>query len=312
MQAAVPPPIREPASLILAKLHGWVNGFFLQLPNLVAALVFVVLAYWAGRLVARGVRKLAQRRGRHDLGNILGSIGFAVIMLAAALVAAVIVFPGINPADALATLGIGSVAVGFAFKDILQNLFAGVLLLINRPFRRGDQIVVKDFEGTVEHIESRATHIKTYDGRRVIIPNADIYTSPVTVNTAFPTRRDHFDIGIGYGDDPDRACRLFAEAVARMADVAPDPAPEVLPWGLDASSVTLRARWWTGSKRTEIVHVKAAVIRALFDCAKANGIDLPYPTQTILFHDQTEEADGDRARQREGWPAPVSGDAARA
>ena len=129
-------------------------------------------------------------------------------MTAAALVACVIVFPSVNPADALATLGIGSVAVGFAFKDILQNLFAGVLLLLRRPFRRGDQIVVKDYEGTVEHIESRATHIKTYDGRRVIIPNSDIYTSPVTVNTAFPIRRDQFDVGIGYGDDVDLATRV--------------------------------------------------------------------------------------------------------
>ena len=224
-------------------------------------------------------------------------------MVAAVLIASVIVFPSVKPATIISSLGIGSVAIGFAFKDILQNLLAGVLLLVNRPYRRGDQIVVKDFEGTVEHIESRATLIKTYDGRRVIIPNSDVYTSPVVVNTAFPTRRDQFDIGISYGDKPDRAMTVFAEAIAKVEGVEADPAPEVLPWGLDASSVTLRARWWSSSKRTDIVHLRARVILAIWQAAADTGIDLPFPTQQILFHDQTEESDGDRTRQREGWPA---------
>jgi small-conductance mechanosensitive channel len=209
----------------------------------------------------------------------------------------------VKPATIISSLGIGSVAIGFAFKDILQNLLAGILLLVNRPYRRGDQIVVKDFEGTVEHIQSRATLIKTYDGRRVIIPNSDVYTSPVIVNTAFPLRRDQFDIGIGYGDEPRRAVEVFTAAIAAVDGVETDPAPEVLPWGLDASSVTLRARWWSKSKRTEIIHLRARVILAIWHAASDNAIDLPFPTQQILFHDQTEETDGDRARQREGWPA---------
>lgn len=301
--AAVNATIHQPAALILGKLESWWEGFFLQLPNFVAAVLFLLAAYGVAKLTQRGIRRLAHRRDRTDFGVVIGSLVFAVVMIAAALVACVIVFPSVNPADALATLGIGSVAVGFAFKDILQNLFAGVLLLLRRPFRRGDQIIVKEYEGTVEHIESRATHIKTYDGRRVIIPNADIYTSPVTVNTSFPVRRDEYDVGIGYGDDLDLAMRVFTEAVGRVEEVVAEPAPEVLPWGLDASTVTLRARWWTGSKRLEIVHVKAKVIRAIFQAAKDNAIDLPFPTQVLLLHDQTEEWDGDRARQREGWPA---------
>ncbi len=116
-------------------------------------------------------------------------------------------------------------------------------------------------------------------------------------------RRDQFDIGIGYGDKPDRAMTVFAEAIAKVEGVEADPAPEVLPWGLDASSVTLRARWWSESKRTNIVHLRARVILAIWQAAADNGIDLPFPTQQILFHDQTEETDGDRTRQREGWPA---------
>lgn len=303
MQPVSSPPVKNPIDLILAKLHVAANGFFLQLPNIVGGIVLLIVAYFLGKLIARGVRRAFHRSGRMDLGGVLASLTFGGVMVAAVLIASVIVFPSVKPATIISSLGIGSVAIGFAFKDILQNLLAGILLLVNRPYRRGDQIVVKDFEGTVEHIESRATLIKTYDGRRVIIPNSDVYTSPVVVNTAFPTRRDQFDIGIGYGDKPDRAMTVFAEAIAKIDGVEAEPAPEVLPWGLDASSVTLRARWWSSSKRTDIVHLRARVILAIWQAAADNGIDLPFPTQQILFHDQTEESDGDRTRQREGWPA---------
>ena len=273
------------------------------MPNIIGGIVFVIVAWFAGKLIANGVRRAFHHKGLIDLGGVLASLTFGLVVAAAVLIACVIVFPSVKPATIISSLGIGSVAIGFAFKDILQNLLAGILLLINRPYRRGDQIVVKDFEGTVEHIQSRATLIKTYDGRRVIIPNSDVYTSPVMVNTAFPVRRDQFDIGIGYGDKPDRAMTVFAEAIANVEGVEADPAPEVLPWGLDASSVTLRARWWSESKRTNIVHLRARVILAIWQAAADNGIDLPFPTQQILFHDQTEETDGDRTRQREGWPA---------
>ncbi|MFS0771117.1 mechanosensitive ion channel family protein [Sphingomonas sp. 1P08PE] len=307
-----PPPIRNPLDLIVAKLHDTVNGFFLQLPNILGGIVFLLVAWAAAHFAARGIRRLFGRRDHGDLGSVLGSIAFGAIMIAAVLIASVIVFPSVKPATIISSLGIGSVAIGFAFKDILQNLLAGILLLINRPFRRGDQIAVKDFEGTVEHIQSRATLIKTYDGRRVIIPNSDIYTSPVTVNTAFPTRRDSYDIGIGYGDDPSAAAALFADAIRGIDGVEQDPAPEALPWGLDASSVTLRARWWTKSKRSDMVHLKARIILAIWRTAREHGIDLPYPTTQILFHDQTEATDGDRTRQREGWPVGDSPPAAKA
>ena len=306
MEDVTPPPVKNPIDLILAKLHVAVNEFFLQLPNILGGIVLIIIAYFIGKLIARGVHKAFRHKGLVDLGGVLASLIFGAVMIAAVLISSVIVFPSVKPATIISSLGIGSVAIGFAFKDILQNLLAGILLLVNRPYRRGDQIVVKDYEGTVEHIESRATLIKTYDGRRVIIPNSDVYTSPVVVNTAFPTRRSQFDIGIGYGDDPANACHVFAEAIAKVEGVEPDPKPEVLPWGLDDSYVTVRARWWTDSKRTNVAHIQARVILAIYETAKAEAIDLPYPTQVLLYHDQTEETDGDRNKQREGWPTGKS------
>jgi small conductance mechanosensitive channel len=292
----------NPLVLISSRVSAAIDGFFLQLPNILATAVFVVLVYFAAKYLGRLVTRVVARRDRPDLGTLMGSLTTGTIWIIGLLGAAAILFPSVNPGSILAGLGVGSVAIGFAFKDILQNLLAGILLLIQRPYKRGDQITVLDYEGTIEHIESRATSIKTYDGRRVVIPNAALYTAPVEVHTAFDIRRDDYDVGIGYADDPEKAARLFLDAIKDLEGVQSDPAPEVLPWSLDDSYVTLRVRWWTKSLRTNMVHVRPRVIIALYKTAKAHAIDLPFPTSIMLVHDQTEDTDGDRARQREGWP----------
>jgi small-conductance mechanosensitive channel len=293
----------EPA---IDKIEGFIEGFFWILPNLGIALVvfllFVLMA-WGAR---RTVMHVLQRRSRGDLGLLLGGFVKWGLIVLGLLVVATIVFPSVKPADILATLGIGSVAIGFAFKDILQNWLSGLLILYRQPFRRGDQIKSGDFEGTVEHIEARATLIRTYDGQRVVIPNADIYTRAVTVRTAFPQRRSEYDVGIGYGDDVERACREILSVLTHVEGVAQDPAPEAIPWELDASTVNLKVRWWSDSKRTDVVHTRGRVIAAVKRALSEAGIDLPFPTRVVLFHDQTEASDGDRTRQREGWPAGAS------
>ena len=315
MQAPVPTETADlvttpenPITLITSKVSAAIDGFFLQVPNILATAVFLVVIFFVARYLGRLVTRLVAKRDRPDLGTLLGSMTWGMIWIVGLLGAAAILFPSVHPGSILAGLGVGSVAIGFAFKDILQNLLAGILLLIQRPYKRGDQITVLDYEGTIEHIESRATSIKTYDGRRVVIPNAALFTAPVEVHTAFDVRRDSYDVGIGYGDDPEQASRLFLEAIKDLEGVQPEPAPEVLPWALDDSYVTLRVRWWTRSLRTEMVHVRPRVILALHRTAKAHAIDLPFPTTVMLFHDQSEEADGTRARQREGWPSAGASD----
>ena len=112
----------------------------------------------------------------------------------------------------------------FRSKDILQNLLAGILILIRQPFEIGDQIVSGGHEGTVEKIETRATLIRTYDGRRVVIPNSDIYTDAVIVNTAFAQRRTEHDVMIGSDSDWAEAVRLMVKATAGCEGVEADPA----------------------------------------------------------------------------------------
>lgn len=288
---------------IVDKVEGWINGLIRLTPNLIAALILLVIFYVIGRMLSYGVRRTLARRGRPALANVGSAMMHWAFMILGFLLAATIVLPSLKPGDLLAGMGIGSVAIGFAFKDILQNMLSGILILLRQPFRIGDQVIVGDFEGTVEDIETRATYIKTYDGRRVVIPNSNIYTGSFVVNTAFDHRRSQYDIGIGCSDDWEKAMALMTRAAAGCQGVLADPAPEALPVGIDAYQNTIRLRWWTKSDRASVIHTQGRVILAVYRALDDAGIDMPYPTEVMLFHDQTEETDGNRLTQREGWPA---------
>lgn len=171
------------------KVGAWAEGFAALLPNIiVGAVVWAVLT-----AIAWGIRwsiaRSFKRRGRDDLGEMLSDFVFWGLTLFGLLLALTIILPTLKPGDLVAGLGVGSVAIGFAFKDILQNWLAGLLILMRQPFRRGDQIEMGAIQGTVQRISQRATLIKTYDGRVVVVPNSDIYTQSITVNTAYETRR---------------------------------------------------------------------------------------------------------------------------
>ncbi|MBD2728370.1 mechanosensitive ion channel family protein [Nostoc sp. FACHB-892] len=287
------------------KVQSMINGFIALLPNILLGLiVFIFFLFIASRIKVLVKRLTRNRRSARNLGLVLGRLAQGLTILIGLFIALSIVIPTFRAGDLIQLLGISGVAIGFAFRDILQNFLAGILILLTEPFQIDDQIVFKGFEGTVENIETRATTIRTYDGRRIVIPNSELFTNSVTVNTAFENRRLEYDIGIGYGDDIDRAKQLMLDAMHSVNEVLKDPAPDVLVMELAESTVNIRVRWWVHPpRRADNLISRDKVITAIKKTLVANGIDLPFPTQQILFHDQTEETDGNRSRQREGWPA---------
>lgn len=297
---------QESIAAAWAKIGELINGFIVMLPNIVLAAIVFIAFFLAARWLKMLVKRLTRRhRQARNLGMVLGRLAQGVVILIGLFVALSIVIPTFRAGDLVQLLGISGVAIGFAFRDILQNFLAGILILLTEPFQIDDQIVFNNFEGTVENIETRATTIRTYDGRRIVIPNSQLFTNSVTVNTAFEHRRIEYDIGIGYGDDLEEAKRLMLEAMYSVDEVLRDPAPDVFALELAESSINIRARWWINPpRRIDDLRSRDKVISAIKQKLYVeNGIDLPYPTQQILFHDQTEETDGDRSRQREGWPA---------
>lgn len=276
---------------------------------LLPGLALGMLVFGVFLLIARGVRSGLQRavhlRGRAPgVGIVLGRIGGGLTVLVGLLVGAAVAFPSISAADLFGLLGIGGVAIGFAFRDILQNLLAGILLLLTRPFRIGDQVVAGGYEGTVEDIQVRATIIRTYDNRRAVIPNSDMFSQKVLVNTAYDKRRLQVRVSIGYGDDVERAKRIILDAMRGAEGIIDDPPPRVLIVELGDFAVQLDVFFWIDPpKRSEALDAVDAVLERIKPALQKAGVDLPYPTTQVLFHDQTEASDGDRARQREGWPA---------
>ena len=285
-------------------LQDQVNNLIAALPRIGLSLVVFALFNWASRWIRSAIRRLTEAGGLSaNAGVMLRRLSRWIVIVIGLLIALSIAVPSFTAGQLIQLLGIGSVAIGFAFRNVLENFLAGFLLLLSEPFQVGDQIIVNDFEGTVENIETRATTIRTYDGRRVVIPNASLFTDSVIVNTAFDARRSECVVGVGYGDDVGQAAKLILEVLNNVEGVYKEPAPDVLVAELADFSVNLRARWWTHSRRTDVLAVQSKVVAAIKSILLENGIDLPFPTQQILFHDQTEETDGDRSRQREGWPA---------
>lgn len=292
-------------STVWNKVQSMINSFFALLPNMVLALIVFALFFWIAGVIKGVVKRLTRnRRHARNLGLVLGRLAQGTTILVGLFIALSIVIPSLKAGDLVQLLGISGVAIGFAFRDILQNFLAGILILLTEPFQINDQIIFENFEGTVESIKTRATTIKTYDGRRIVIPNSELFTNSLVVNTAFDNRRLEYDIGIGYGDDIDEAKQLILEAIHETKAVLKDPAPDVLVVDLAESTVNIRARWWiTPPRRADALDIQDKVLTGIKNKLTAHGIDLPFPTQHILFHDQTEETDGDRSRQREGWPA---------
>ena len=288
----------------LKQIQALANDFFTLLPNLVLGVLIFGLAFVVARYVSGLVRSIAERAGQsRGVGLLLGRIAQYGVLIVGFLVALSMVLPSFKASDLIQVLGVGGVAIGFAFKDIFQNFLAGIIILVSRPFRIGDQIVVKNFEGNVEDIQTRATIIRTYDNRVVVIPNTVLFTEEVTVLTANEKRRSEYDVGIGYGDDIAQTKTVILQTLDTLKSIESDPAPDVITVDLGGYNVVLRVRWWTSPKRADVLKAQDEVLSSLKNALTAEGIDLPFPVQTVLFHDQTDANDGDRSKEREGWPA---------
>ncbi len=284
----------------VGSLRDLVHAMIARLPYVAFGLVLFTLFVFLGKLAGRVTRRASTRlKAEPALSELLGRIARVSVMLLGAAGAAVVIFPGLNVGDLVAGLGISSIAIGFALKDVLQNFVAGVLLLVRRPFRVGDEIRTRDHEGTVEAIDVRATRIITYDGERVIVPNGDVYTNVVVVRTAKPTRRIEVRVGIGYEDAIDEAREVIHRALAETAGVEKDPPPFVGVIELAPSAVVVQVFFWTGSSQANVVTVRDRVVDGIKRALDDAGIDMPYP-HTVVVIDSRER--GPRAGATHNMP----------
>lgn len=178
---------------------------------------------------------------------------------------------------------------GFALRDILSNFVSGILILGLRPFRVADQIVVGDTEGTVERIDLRATQIRTYDGRVVLVPNAELFTARVTNNTAAPVRRATVELALGYDVDLAVSTQVLLKACGTIQAVLADPPASVLVTELGPNDISVQVRFWTDSRRSDFVATRSAVRTALVDAMRRAGLGIPSPDRRVLVPGDPEQ-----------------------
>jgi small-conductance mechanosensitive channel len=244
------------------------------LPRTLAALLVLLIVWVVATVVRRLVRAGVPSLVRDvTVQSLVRQMSFYAVWIVGILVALDAL--GLNPQTFVTGLGLTSVALGFALKDIVSNLVSGVLLQALRPFELGDQIVVGTTEGSVEAINLRATHIRTYDGRLVLVPNGEVFTSRVTNNTAAPLRRGSVEIYLDYGQDVSHAIAVAQKIAQETAGVAPTPATYARVRTLDTAGLMLEVRFWTDSQRADFTATSCAVRLAVMLALKQAGIALP-------------------------------------
>lgn len=267
----------------LPKLQAY--GIEYGLLALKALAIFII-----GRIVAGIVRNIADKimaRGGMDdmLRKFLRNILYAILMTF--VIIATISALGIQTASLVAVIGAAGLAVGLALQGSLANFAAGVLMIIFRPYKLGDLVQVAGTEGFVEEVDVFTTVLRTVDKTKIIIPNGQIMSDQIINYTESELRRLELVVGIGYGDDIDKARQVIIDAIKGDKYVVEDPAPGVSVAELGDSSVNLAVRPWVrSSEYAPASHHLNEVVKKALD---ANGLNIPFPQRDVhvFNHDKS-------------------------
>lgn len=265
---------------ISTELQALLQQFLLFVPRLVVALAIFAATLVLSAMAARSVRRrLGARLADPNIARLLAILTRWGLVVLGTLVALEQV--DFDVTSFVAGLGIAGFTVGLALQDIARNFVAGVLLLTRQPFGVGDFIETSGLQGTVLDVTVRDTVIRTLDGETVVVPNFDVYTHPIVNYSGQPQRRRTVHIGLGYGEDVRRAVGVFLAAVRGVDGVLGDPPPTIRAEELGDSALQLAARFWVDQTTDDLLQVHSDVVQAVKEAAERDGIDLPYPTQTV-------------------------------
>ena len=278
-------------SLLLAEIEQYALGLVSAGPRIAAALLLILLTWGLSKLLRLVVSRIAHHaRLRRNLTEVLMMLTGIIVWLVGLLVAMTLLFPSVTPGKALTTLGLGSIAVGFAFKDVFENFLAGLLILIREPFKIGDYIATNErrIEGVVEEITVRDSHIRRTDGQLVVVPNALLFQNPVVVRTDRDVRRTAIMVPVARTENADKTREVLLTAVRQVDSVRDDVRDvQVFAKAFGDSSVDFEVAWWTGSKPVDIRSSRDQVVRAIKRAFDEADIEIPLPYRTLLFREDS-------------------------
>lgn len=275
----------EITSVAYSSVNNLAESAVYLLPKIAAGLI-VLIFFW---LLSKGFKKIFRATSeRTKLDNrlqILFSrlIGIGILVLGV-FTALTIIVPTFGFGDLIAGLGFTSFIVGFAAKDILNNLFSGVLILWKEPFKIGDYIFVKDKQGKVEYIGVRATSLKMDDGERILMPNGEMYSQPLVIRGAGAARRMKLKISIGYDAEIEQAKSKIVAALSDVKGVVNDPKPSVYVTDLASEGVDLSIYFWINTNENSPLAVFDRVATGIKKILSKSDIEL-YPTSPIVVQE---------------------------
>jgi small conductance mechanosensitive channel len=272
--------------VVLGKLVEFLSQAVDFVPRLIVAIVVFLVSLLAAKFAGRAVTRAA-KKADEEVSRLLSRLA----AVATVVVGCVVALDQVNfdVTGFVAGLGLVGFTLGFAFQDIAKNLMAGILIVIQQPFEIGEAIEVSGYSGTVTDVDIRATTIKAWDGQKVIIPNADVYTSTIVNYSEYPPRRIILALGLGYEEDIGRAEEVFLEAVRGVEGVLDDPAPAIYCQSLGSSAVEMAAYFWMDQTESSLFVVTSEAVKALKEAAARERINLPYPIQTVRVRQLADE-----------------------
>jgi len=269
--------------ILADRLQQMLADFIRVLPQMGIATLVLCLTWLAAKFARHIAERLLRRtQVRGTLVNLFETITGVIIWLVGLMIASSIVLPGVTPANLFALVGLGSVAVGFAFKDIFENFLAGILIMLRRKMRIGDIIECQDVAGKVEHITLRDTYLRHLSNELVLVPNAYLFKNPVKILTDAQIRRHELDVGVAYDVDLDAAAEVIKSAV-RGAEGVEDKRIDVFAKEFGDSSINFLVRWWGGATPYEAHNSRDAVVRAIKRALDNAGMEIPFPNRTLSF-----------------------------
>lgn len=251
-----------------------------KVPSILGAIFIIVLSFFiAGVLKRLAKNSLATHDADDNAILMVGKVAHAGTMILGVTIALKMI--GI---DVTSIVGLFGVGIGFALQDVIKNFVSGALILIQKPFHVGDVIQVGEYLGKIESIETRATNIRTFNGQRVIIPNADVFSMSVTNYSAHPERRLELVVGVDYSTDLAEAGQIVMNILKNHESTLDNPSPVVNFTDFGDSSINISAKFWVQTT-SSIFAIRSNILQKVKIAFDQASIGIPFPITTLKMDD---------------------------
>ncbi|WP_299989998.1 mechanosensitive ion channel family protein [uncultured Pontibacter sp.] len=277
--------INKAIELLLSKLEGWGEHLILMLPNIVVAVILLIITFIVARFIRNGLDKVIGRISHSAaLNNLISTILYLALLAVGFFFVLSVLQLDRVVISLLAGVGIIGLALGFAFQDIAANFISGIIIAVQKPFGVGDMIETNDYFGVIERVSLRTLDIRKPSGELVKLPNKMVFENPVTNYSSSGIRRLDLDVGVSYGEDLEKVQQIVIEALQDVKNRVKTRDVEVMFDAFNDSSIDFKARFWISySRQIDFVSAKSDAIIKIKKAFDANDIMIPFPIRTLDF-----------------------------